>query len=222
MNCELYEGRTATRVHKIPDSVRYYRASCEIFFSGSRMMEYYFSWDGEFSNADVIQLICEEEGMLVGVRQVVEVSVKEYNKVMDTLFESVYLIKKEKKVMEKLSTIQKRENLNEVFVTDEKGNGGANHEYAIKGIEIGNTGKYQIVEHIHFQNGARKLKGSEHGVLDTDLLEIVRHRLQCFQKGDFATEANGHALKHIEEALMWMNRRVEDRIERNVLGTDEK
>jgi len=136
--------------------------------------------------------------------------------------------------MEKLSTIQKRENLNEVFVTDEKGNGGANHEYAIKGIEIGNTGKYQIVEHIHFQkgarkvehihfqNGARKLKGSEHGVLDTDLLEIVRHRLQCFQKGDFATEANGHALKHIEEALMWMNRRVEDRIERNVLGTDKK
>ena len=123
--------------------------------------------------------------------------------------------------MEKLSTVQKRQNLNEVFVVDEKGNGGAHHEYA---IFVRNTpdGSHNTREDIKFQNGARKLKGSEHGVLDTDLLEIVRHRLQCFQKGDFATGANGHALKHIEEALMWMNRRVEDRIERNVLGTDNK
>ena len=35
-------------------------------------------------------------------------------------------------------------------------------------------------------------------------------------------EKNYCALTHIEEALMWLNRRVEDRIERNVLGTDTK
>ena len=125
--------------------------------------------------------------------------------------------------MEKLSTIQKRENLNEVVVVDEKGNGGAHHEYYIKdaaGLEVGEN---EIVYGaIYFQNGARKLEGAKHGVLDTDLLEIVRHRMQCFQKGAFATEANGHALKYIEEALMWMNRRVEDRIGRGVLGTDKK
>ena len=73
-----------------------------------------------------------------------------------------------------------------------------------------------------FQNGARKLDDSIHGILDTDLLEIVRHRLQCFQNGDFATRENAIALTHIEEALMWMNRRVEDRIEREVLGTNNK
>ena len=60
------------------------------------------------------------------------------------------------------------------------------------------------------------------GTLDTDLLEIVRDRLRCFQAGDFATRENACALTHIEEALMWMNKRVEDRIERNVLGTMQK
>ena len=123
--------------------------------------------------------------------------------------------------MEKLSTIQKRENLNEVFVTDEKGNGGANHEYAIF-VRDTPEGSRDTRENIKFQNGARKLEDSKHGILDTDLLEIVRHRLQCFQEGDFATRYNAVALTKIEEALMWMNRRVEDRIERNVLGTDNK
>jgi len=118
--------------------------------------------------------------------------------------------------MEKLSTVQKRENLNTVFVVDEKGNGGANHVYQID-LQDGNS----VVE-IKFQNGARKLQDSIHGVLDTDILEIVRHRLQAFQQGPFASRENAVALTHIEEALMWMNRRVEDRIERNVLGTNNK
>lgn len=121
--------------------------------------------------------------------------------------------------MEKLSTIQKRENLNEVFVIDEKGNGGAYHKYKIELIK--ENGMRQV-EKIYFQNGARKLPDSIHGILDTDLLEIVRHRLQCFQKGDFATRENAIALTHIEEALLWMNKRVDDRIERNVLGTMNK
>ena len=120
-----------------------------------------------------------------------------------------------------LNTIQKREKLNSIEILDEKGNGGANHEYLIKGGET-ETGQYQVVEHIRFQNGARKLADSKHGILDTDLLEIVRHRLQCFQQGDFATRENAIALTHIEEALLWMNKRVEDRIERNVLGTNNK
>lgn len=121
--------------------------------------------------------------------------------------------------MEKLSTIQKREKLNEVFVLDEKGNGGANHEYLIvSDIGLQSPKEQKIV----FQNGARKLENSIHGVLDTDLLEIVRHRLKCFQDGEFSSKDNEKALTHIEEALMWLNRRVEDRIERNVLGTNKK
>ena len=120
--------------------------------------------------------------------------------------------------MEKLSTIQKRENLNDVFICDEAGNGGANHKYLISSADE-SADVYAVIQ---FQNGARKLPESIHGVLDTDLLEIVRHRLQAFQKGQFATRENAVALTHIEEALLWMNKRVEDRIERNVLGTNNK
>jgi hypothetical protein len=124
--------------------------------------------------------------------------------------------------MEKLSTIQKREKLNDVYIVDEKGNGGANHLYEISAHshdELEHTVKPTLIQ---FQNGARKLPDSIHGIIDTDLLEIVRHRLQCFQAGPFASRENACALTHIEEALMWMNRRVEDRIERNVLGTMNK
>lgn len=115
----------------------------------------------------------------------------------------------------KLKTIQKRENLNEVFRIGEKGNGGAYHNYKI-------TTEWGTLVDIEFQKGARNEIGSVHGVIDSDLLEIVRDRLKCFQEGDFATRENAIALTHIEEALLWMNKRVEDRIERGVLGTMNK
>lgn len=124
--------------------------------------------------------------------------------------------------MRELSTIQKREKLNKVFAVDEKGTGGANHQYNIVGLPIDENEMGQFQSVIHFQNGARKCSDSIHGVLDTDLLEIVRDRLKGFQSGEFATRENACALTHIEEALMWLNRRVEDRIERNVLGTNSK
>ena len=116
--------------------------------------------------------------------------------------------------MRTLSTIQKREKLNTVKVMDEPGPGGANHLYMIETPDEDIT--------IQFQCGPRNESGSTHGVIDTDLLEIVRDRLKAFQAGDFATEYNAQALVHIEEALMWLNRRVEDRIERQVLGTNNK
>lgn len=118
--------------------------------------------------------------------------------------------------MEKLSTIQKRENLNEVYRTGEVGPGGAHHDYLI--AAAGGA----VVMPVIFQKGARKDPESRPGVLECDLLEIVRDRLKAFQAGEFATRENACALTHIEEALLWMNKRVEDRIERNVLGTMEK
>ena len=123
--------------------------------------------------------------------------------------------------MDRLLTIQKRENLNQIHLCDAKGNGGAHHVYDIyKRCDDDLVPASEHILRIQFQNGARKLPDSIHGVLDTDLIEIVRHRLQCFQQGEFATRENAIALTHIEEALLWMNKRVEDRIERNVLGTN--
>ena len=92
--------------------------------------------------------------------------------------------------MRELSTIQKRENLNKVFAADEPGKGGANHEYDIYPAQDFNEETYPYIV-IRFQNGARKLPDSKHGVLDTDLLEIVRDRLKGFQKGGMVTEPVG-------------------------------
>ena len=133
--------------------------------------------------------------------------------------------------MKKLSTIQKRENLNEVFAVDEKGPGGANHLYVVykagsATLEDNDSSLRGTPEDLlltlQMQCGPRKEEGSLHGVIDTDLLEIVRDRLKAFQDGPFASRENACALTHIEDALMWMNRRVEDRIERNVLGKNQK
>lgn len=130
----------------------------------------------------------------------------------------------EENTMTKLVTIQKRENLNDVFQLDEKGPGGAYHKYGIMLSEdsIMDVQEPKTLLTIKFQKGPRKDPNSEHGVLDSDLLEIVRNRLKCFQEGEFASEYNAKALEHVELALMYLNRRVEDRIERNVLGTNEK
>ena len=121
--------------------------------------------------------------------------------------------------MRELSTIQKRKKLNRVFAADEIGAGGANHEYLIR---CSLDGCISDLANIQFQKGARNEENSTHGVLDTDLLEIVRDRYKAFQEGPFASEYNAKALEHIEMALMYANRRVEDRIERNVLGTNNK
>ncbi|MFT8351310.1 ABC transporter ATPase [Clostridium saccharoperbutylacetonicum] len=121
--------------------------------------------------------------------------------------------------MKELSTIQKRGKLNQVSAVDGEGPGGAHHEYLIR---CSLDGCICDLANIKFQKGARKEENSEHGVIDTDLLEIVRDRLKSFQAGPFSSRENACALTCIEEALMWMNRRVEDRIERNVLGRNEK
>lgn len=126
----------------------------------------------------------------------------------------------EKDNMRKLNTIQKVENLNIIKAIDERGNGNANHLYKIEEVVSDDEDiSYTLIQ---FQNGKRKDPEAITGIIDTDLLEIVRDRLKGFQSGDFATDDNAEALKHIEIALMYMNKRVMDRYERNVLGTYEK
>ena len=119
--------------------------------------------------------------------------------------------------MEKLSVIQKRNRLNDVWRVDDKGPGGAYHYYVIT-----KNGEEDKMTEIKFQKGGRNVDGSITGVTNEDLLEIVRDRLTSFQSGDFRCRENACAITHIEEALMWLNKRVEDRAERNVLGKDLK
>jgi hypothetical protein len=121
--------------------------------------------------------------------------------------------------MGELSTIQKRNKLNKVYRLGDKGPGDAYHAYHISGAS---DGRILFGETIFFQKGPRKDPAAQHGVLDSDLLEIVRDRLKSFQAGPYACRENALALTHVEEALLWMNARAEDRAERSVLGTYEK
>ena len=122
----------------------------------------------------------------------------------------------------KLICIQTENNLNEVYALDEPGAGNASHAYRISPTGCAEQGNMYPSQDISFQNGPRKDPNSIPGVLDTDLLEIVRDRLKGFQSGEFACRENACALTHIEEALMWMNKRVTDRAQRGVLGTNNK
>ena len=120
--------------------------------------------------------------------------------------------------MGRLTTIQKREKLNNVYALDGRGNGNAYHRYSISTAQEPSD----ILVEIQFQNGPRNQEGSTRGIIDTDLLEIVRDRMIGFSQGEYATRENAIALTHIEEALLWLNKRVEDRIERGVMGTMKK
>ena len=120
--------------------------------------------------------------------------------------------------MIELNTIQKREKLNKVYAVGEIGYGNAYHNYIISPCNNPDV----ILTEIKFQHGPRFEEGSRHGIATVDLMEICRNQLQSFQSGDMATREGAIALTHIEEALLWMNKRTEDRIERNVLGTTRK
>jgi hypothetical protein len=119
--------------------------------------------------------------------------------------------------MKKLSVIQKNNNPHTIYRNGDQGPGGGYHDYTVMDAE-GSA----VIALVRFQKGSRNDPKSQAGVLDADLLEIVRDRLTAFNKGEFATRENACAITHIEEALMWMAKRADDRAERGVLGTYNK
>ena len=133
--------------------------------------------------------------------------------------------KKGGELMRKLDTIQTKENLNDIYAIDNIGPGGANHQYMIvpSGTQVTEeTLNYGYLNKIQMQCGPRNETNLANGLLPNDLLEIARDILKGFQSGDFANIYNEKALGHIEIALLYLNKRVEDRIKRQVLGKYEK
>lgn len=106
-----------------------------------------------------------------------------------------------------------------IEVLDEPGPGGACHRYVVKG---GDERKMSIADFVHcdirFQKGSIQEAGVN-GVSNEALLAIVIDRLRGFQSGNFHCHENDVALTHLMEALMWLQKRTRDRIERGVEGT---
>ena len=110
----------------------------------------------------------------------------------------------------------------EVFATDDVAF-NANHKYIVatapaEGEEIGLDNLYAKIK---FQEGPIKENGVN-GCHNEDLIAIVIDRLQCLNQGDFACRENSIAITKLEEALLWLNKRTQDRIARNVDGTSQK
>lgn len=102
----------------------------------------------------------------------------------------------------------------EIRVTDEPGQGGANHKYE---LHIPGGGQWNI----DFQNGPIKEFGVN-GITQEALLAVVIDRLRSFQAGPFSCRDNAIALTHCEEALLWLKKRTYDRMARGVEGTNVK
>lgn len=98
--------------------------------------------------------------------------------------------------------------------TDEKGAGGAHHEYDVC---TGDT-PVVILQGIKFQKGPIQEAGVN-GVTHEDLIGIVIHRLKCFQEGPYACRENELAQMDLEHALEILNSRTKKREERGVEGT---
>lgn len=96
----------------------------------------------------------------------------------------------------------------------EGGNAGF-HDYEVRDKE-GN-----VLCSIHLQQDPVKEVGVN-GVFLPDLLQIVHSQLSDFQSGKYACRENAIALTKIEEAVMWLRKRTEDRRARQVLGTSKK
>lgn len=120
--------------------------------------------------------------------------------------------------MENIDRIIKRGRNTSVVCIDKPGAGNACHEYLVL-PEVDKDAKELTC--VHFQNGPIQENGVN-GCQNEDLLEIVVDRLKGFQSGDFSCRENAIALTNIETALLWLNKRTNDRIDRGVEGTSVK
>lgn len=134
-------------------------------------------------------------------------------------------------------TDHKTNSINEaitIHTPDNLGAGGASHEYI-----IGFGAPMFRVGTIKFQSGPINLTGLN-GITNEALLAIVIDRLRGFQglipnqpvakaaeggpeftRGKFACRENAVALTHLEEALMWLQKRTRDRMARGVEGVEK-
>lgn len=115
----------------------------------------------------------------------------------------------------------------DISVLDEPGSGGANHLYQIEGFNSQSNpsdpwtarhGQPAIHSTILFQNGPIKEAGVN-GLSHEALLAILIDRMRCYQSGPFKCRENAIALTHLEDALMWIQKRTRDRLARGVEGT---
>ena len=103
-----------------------------------------------------------------------------------------------------------------ILVTDQPGAGGANHHYVVLGDDPD-----EPLALVDFQEGPIQEHGVN-GVQQEHLLAIVIDRLESFQRGPFANDYNGDALKYCKAALGRLQDRTRERMARGVEGFNKE
>lgn len=108
-----------------------------------------------------------------------------------------------------------------VRTADERASDNAHHKYEILVVNEAQSSNEtsQIVEdcRLIFQNGGLKEVGAN-GITDQALIAVVLDRIRSFNDGQFRCRENSIVITKLEEALLWLEKRGNDRARRGVEG----
>ncbi len=71
---------------------------------------------------------------------------------------------------------------------------------------------------LKFQDGPIQCAEDYNGLTNEALLAVLIDRMRGFDKGPFRSRENSIALTHLEESLMWLQKRTREREARGVEG----
>lgn len=99
------------------------------------------------------------------------------------------------------------------------------YAYTIPVYMVSNDGITDICEiGVHFCRGDKndETKPRQEGIFVESLIEVIVDRLKTVNVGDLASRETSTAITKLEEAMMWLGKRSEDRKARGVEQTYKK
>lgn len=91
------------------------------------------------------------------------------------------------------------------------------HKYSLASFEGGAPQFLQFIEKIAPVAGSAELVTINDGTTNQEVLRVLIDRIK-YLNGQFPCRENAIVLTKLEESLMWLNKRTEDRQARNVEG----
>lgn len=79
----------------------------------------------------------------------------------------------------------------------------------------------QFIQKAPLEEGSSQLITVRDGTTNEEVLSMLIDRLNFLQQ-EFPCRENAIVITKLEESLMWLNKRTQDRINRNVEGKNEK
>lgn len=96
------------------------------------------------------------------------------------------------------------------------------HKYVASNFENSEYGQtIQFIEKTPKEEGSTELITVNDGTTNEELLEILLDRMN-YLNSKFPCRENSIVITHLDTALLWLNKRTNDRKKRNVEGTNQK